>query len=42
MSEVQENVAAAVEEALEFARESPYPDEADLFTDMYANPIPIP
>ena len=41
VSEVQENVAAAVEEALEFARESPYPDEADLFTDMYANPIPI-
>ena len=41
VSEVQEQVAAAVEEALEFARESPYPDESDLFTDMYKNPIPI-
>ena len=41
ITEVQEGVAAAVEEALEFARESPYPDESDLLTDMYANPIPI-
>ena len=41
ITEVQEGVAAAVEEALGFARESPYPDESDLLTDMYANPIPI-
>ena len=39
---VQAEVAATIEEALEFARESPYPAEEDLFTDMYANPIPIP
>lgn len=34
-------VAAAIEEALQFARESPYPEPEDLTTDMYADPIPI-
>ena len=38
---VRSDVAATIEEALEFARESPYPDPEDLFTDMYADPIPI-
>ena len=37
----QAEVAAAIEEALEFARESPYPEAEDLFTDMYKNPIPM-
>ena len=34
-------VAATIEEALQFARESPYPEPEDLTTDMYADPIPI-
>ena len=39
---LQAEVTAAIEEALEFARESPYPEPEDLFTDMYADPIPVP
>ena len=42
IDQVQSEVAAAVEEALQFARESPYPTPDDLFGDMYADPIPIP
>ena len=38
---LQQEVNTAIEEALEFARESPYPDPEDLFTDMYADAIPI-
>ncbi len=38
---VESEVAAAIEEALQFARESPYPTPDDLFGDMYADPIPI-
>jgi len=38
---LQAEVAAAIEEALQFARESPYPEPEDLTTDMYADPIPI-
>ncbi len=34
-------VAAAIEDALEFARESPYPAPEDLVVDMYADPIPM-
>jgi pyruvate dehydrogenase E1 component alpha subunit len=30
-----------IEEALAFARESPYPDPSELYDDMFANPIPI-
>ena len=30
-----------IEEAISFARESPYPEPSELFEDMYANPIPI-
>ena len=39
--QVQADVVGAIEEALEFARESPYPEPKDLFADMYAEPIPI-
>ena len=42
IDEVQAEVVEAIEGALQFARESPYPEPEDLFTDMYANPIPIP
>ncbi len=31
-----------VERAVEFARNSPFPEESDLFEDMWANPIPQP
>ena len=34
-------VSQAIDDALEFARNSPYPDADDLFTDMYADPIPV-
>ena len=33
---------AEVEDAVEFARESPYPEPEALFEDMWANPIPAP
>ena len=33
---------AEVEEAIEFARNSPYPQPEELFEDMWANPIPAP
>jgi len=42
VDEVQADVTAAIEGALEFARASPYPEPEDLFTDMYADAIAIP
>ena len=33
---------AEVEEAVEFARNSPYPEPEELFDDMWADPIPAP
>ena len=41
IDKVQHDVYEAIGDALQFARESPYPDEADLFTDMFADPIPL-
>ena len=38
---IQSETDAAIEEALEFARESPYPKPEDLLVDMYADPIEI-
>jgi pyruvate dehydrogenase E1 component alpha subunit len=38
---IEEAVKAQIEEAITFARESPYPDPSELFEDMFANPIPI-
>jgi len=37
---VWDDVVQTIAEALEFARESPYPDPEDLFTDLYADPLP--
>ena len=37
---VQNEVNHAIEDALEFARQSPYPEPEDLFTDLYADPLP--
>ena len=38
---VRAEIAADVEAALQFARESPYPEPEDLLVDLYADPIPI-
>ena len=37
---VRIDVRQAIEDALEFARQSPYPEPEDLFTDLYADPLP--
>ena len=37
----QMDAQVTLEEAVEFARQSPYPDPAELFEDMFANPIPL-
>ncbi|MEC8891333.1 MAG: thiamine pyrophosphate-dependent dehydrogenase E1 component subunit alpha [Chloroflexota bacterium] len=37
---VWSEVNKAIDDALEFARNSPYPEADDLFTDMYADPLP--
>lgn len=39
---LEAEVSETIENALEFARQSPYPEPEDLFTDMYADPIPMP
>ena len=41
VDQTRAGVATAIEEALQFARESPYPTPDDLFGDMYADPIAI-
>ena len=38
---VWSEVNQAIDDALEFARNSPYPEADDLFTDMYADPLPV-
>ena len=41
VDQVDKEVTAQIQEATEFARQSPYPDPSELFEDMYANPIPL-
>ena len=41
LAELDQQDRAAIEEALEFARESPYPEPDEVFDDLYTNPIPI-
>jgi pyruvate dehydrogenase E1 component alpha subunit len=41
IDEMEAEVVAQIDEATEFARQSPYPEPEDLFKDMYANPIPL-
>ena len=41
-SAIENNSYAETEEALEFARNSSFPEPEDLFEDMWANPIPKP
>ena len=37
---VRNDVRQAIEDALEFARQSPYPEAEDLFADLSADPLP--
>ena len=41
LDEMEAEILAQIDEATEFARESPYPDPSALFEDMFANPIPL-
>jgi len=41
VEEVDNMAKAEIEDALEFARNSPYPEPESVFEDMFANPIPI-
>ena len=38
---LEEEVKAEIEEAVTFARESPYPDPEEVWEDMFADPIPL-
>ena len=38
---MEQEVEAQIKEALDFARESPYPEPSELFEDMFANAIPL-
>jgi pyruvate dehydrogenase E1 component alpha subunit len=38
---VDEEVKVLIDEAVEFARQSPYPDPSEVFDDLFANPIPL-
>ena len=39
LAQIEAQVKAEVEQSLRFAEESPLPDESELYTDVYANPI---
>jgi pyruvate dehydrogenase E1 component alpha subunit len=41
IDQMDTQVMREIEEAVEFARQSPYPDPSELFEDMFANPIPL-
>ena len=41
IDQVENEVKAQIEEAITFARESPYPEPSDLFEDMFADKIPL-
>ena len=41
IDQMEDEIKAQIDEAVEFARESPYPDPSELFDDMFANPIPL-
>lgn len=40
LDRIAEGVTAAIEAAVEFARQSPYPEASELWDDMYVNPEP--
>ena len=41
IDQIEAEITQQIEEAVEFARQSPYPDPSELFEDMFANPIPL-
>ena len=41
IDQMDAQVMREIEDAVEFARQSPYPDPSELFEDMFANPIPL-
>jgi pyruvate dehydrogenase E1 component alpha subunit len=41
VDQMEAQVMKEIEDALEFARQSPYPDPSELFEDLFANPIPL-
>jgi pyruvate dehydrogenase E1 component alpha subunit len=41
IDQLEAEVRAQIATAVEFARESPYPEPSELFEDMFANPIPL-
>jgi pyruvate dehydrogenase E1 component alpha subunit len=41
IDQMEGEIKQQIDEAVEFARESPYPDPSELFDDMFANPIPL-
>ena len=41
IDQMEDEIKKQIDEAVEFARESPYPDPSELFDDMFANPIPL-
>ena len=40
--EISAQIKQEVEEAVEFARNSPFPEPEALYEDMWADPIPLP
>jgi pyruvate dehydrogenase E1 component alpha subunit len=41
IADIDDSVQAEVEAAIQFARESPFPEPAEAFEDVYSTPIPI-
>ena len=41
IAQMEDEEKSRTDEAVEFARQSPYPDESELFDDMFAVPIPL-
>ena len=41
IDQMNDEIKIQIDEAVEFARESPYPDASELFDDMFANPISL-
>ena len=41
IDQMEDEIKKQINGAVEFARESPYPDPSELFDDMFANPIPL-
>jgi pyruvate dehydrogenase E1 component alpha subunit len=37
LAEMEEVITAAIDDAVEFAVNSPFPDESELYTDVYAD-----